>query len=205
MLGELWFNLQPILAGVALPAFLMGAAFPLANALVQRAEHSVGRRAGTLYLANTVGAVAGSLATGFILLPSLGMQTSASILAVTATLAIAPLYLVARALAPAASVTSLASIASPVVSGLVAGLALALWLQLPSGFILRRAQSFPDGEGRVLAISEGVNEVIAITETPQRGRLLVTNGHPMAGTDPLGQRYMSDAAGWRYSSPTCFT
>jgi len=190
MLGELWFNLQPILAGVALPAFLMGAAFPLANALVQRAEHSVGRRAGTLYLANTVGAVAGSLATGFILLPSLGMQTSASILAVTATLAIAPLYLVARALAPAASVTSLASIASPVVSGLVAGLALALWLQLPSGFILRRAQSFPDGEGRVLAISEGVNEVIAITETPQRGRLLVTNGHPMAGTDPLGQRYM---------------
>lgn len=188
--GEVWFNIQPMLAGVALPAFLMGAAFPLANALVQRAEHSVGRRAGTLYLANTVGAVAGSLATGFILLPSIGMQTSASVLAVTALLAIAPLYIVARALAPAASAPALASIAPPIASGLVGGLALALWLELPAGFILRRVQSFPDGGGRVLAITEGVNEVIAITEAPQSGRLLVTNGHPMAGTDPLGQRYM---------------
>ena len=38
----------------------------------------VARRAGGLYLANTVGAVCGSLATGFFLLPWLGIQTSAA-------------------------------------------------------------------------------------------------------------------------------
>ena len=43
------------------PAFFSGAAFPLANAIVQRSRESVGRRAGLLYLANTCGGVAGSL------------------------------------------------------------------------------------------------------------------------------------------------
>ena len=58
----------------------MGFSFPLANAIIQRAEQSVGRRAGILYLANTAGAVCGSLAAGFILLPLHGLQQSATIL-----------------------------------------------------------------------------------------------------------------------------
>ena len=43
---ELWFNARPILSEVAVPALLMGFSFPLANAIIQRAEPSVGRRAG---------------------------------------------------------------------------------------------------------------------------------------------------------------
>ena len=69
-----------MLLEVALPALLMGFSFPLANALIQRAERSVGRRAGVLYLSNTAGAVCGSLAAGFLLLPALGMQGSATVL-----------------------------------------------------------------------------------------------------------------------------
>ena len=38
------------------------------------ASSLVGRRAGVLYLSNTVGAVCGSLAAGFLLLPALGIQ-----------------------------------------------------------------------------------------------------------------------------------
>src|SRR5471030_506374 len=79
--AELWFNARPILVEVGLPALLMGFAFPLANAMIQRAEESVGRRAGLLYLSNTVGAVCGSLAAGFLLLPATGIQRSAAILA----------------------------------------------------------------------------------------------------------------------------
>jgi hypothetical protein len=62
------------LAMVALPALLSGAAYPLANALVQKRVESVGARAGALYLGNTVGSVAGSLLGGFWLLPAFGMQ-----------------------------------------------------------------------------------------------------------------------------------
>ena len=91
-LTELWFNAKPMLLEVGLPALLMGFAFPLANAIVQRAEESVGRRAGVLYLANMCGAVFGSLATGFVLLPATGIQTSAAVLTIIAALAIVPLY-----------------------------------------------------------------------------------------------------------------
>src|SRR5436190_421817 len=91
-LTELWFNAKPMLLEVGLPALLMGFTFPLANAIVQRAEESVGRRAGVLYLANMCGAVCGSLATGFVLLPATGIQTSAAVLTIVAALAIVPLY-----------------------------------------------------------------------------------------------------------------
>jgi spermidine synthase len=83
-LTEIWFNARPIILIAALPALLMGFAFPLANAIVQRTEERVGRRAGALYLANTLGAVCGSLATGFLLLPMFGIQRSATVLMVAA-------------------------------------------------------------------------------------------------------------------------
>ena len=59
--------------------------------IVQSVEAAVGRRAGVLYAANTVGAVCGSLATGYLLLPHIGMQGSAAVLAGVAVCAIVPL------------------------------------------------------------------------------------------------------------------
>src|SRR6185503_15035718 len=59
--GELWFNGRPMLIEVAVPSLLMGFSFPLANGIIQRSQRSVGSRAGILYLANTAGAVVGSL------------------------------------------------------------------------------------------------------------------------------------------------
>ena len=56
----------------------------------------VGRRAGVLYLANTAGAVAGSLVAGFLLLPVLGLQGSATVLMLAAALGLIPLYLAGR-------------------------------------------------------------------------------------------------------------
>jgi spermidine synthase len=183
---ETWFNARPILAEVAIPALLMGLAFPLANAVVQRAEATVGRRAGLLYLANTAGAVFGSLAAGFWLLPAAGLQTSATTLAAVGAFAVLPFWI----LSTADHGLRTADRRLPTVAAAgAAALALALWLQLPADHVIRRAQALPPG-AQLLALSEGVNETIAVTEAPDRGRALLTNGHPMAGTDPLGQRYM---------------
>ena len=175
---EIWFNAGPMLMEVAVPALLMGFSFPLANAVIQRAESSVGRRAGVLYLANTAGAVCGSLAAGLLLLPALGLQLSATILMSVAALAVVPLYLAARPQAWALPA-----------SLVVGGGALALWLLLPADYVTTRAIGTPENE-RVLAISDGLTEVIAVTELPGEGRTLNTNGHPMSSTKPLSQRYM---------------
>ncbi len=179
---ELWFNAHPILIEVALPALLMGFSFPLANAIIQRAEQSVGRRAGVLYLANTAGAVCGSIAAGFILLPSLGLQQSATILMAIAALAIVPIYFSE----PGSARLRLVAMAASVV---IAAGALGLWVLVPSDFVLARALGLPKGTERVLTIDDGLTEVIAVTEAP-RGRTLVTNGHAMSSTLPPSQRYM---------------
>jgi spermidine synthase/tetratricopeptide (TPR) repeat protein len=197
-LRELWFNARPILLEVLIPALLMGLAFPLANAIIQRAERPVGRRAGILYLSNTFGAVCGSLAAGFLLLPVLGIQSSATILTTAAALAVGPLYLatdVGRALLGPSSSAASNKTRPPyplafAVSILVAGGAIGLWLRLPSNYLITRALELPMRHERLLTLSEGVTEVIAITEEPGTGRTLFTNGHRMSSTAPLSQRYM---------------
>jgi len=177
-IAELWFNAWPMLTELAIPALLMGFSFPLANGVIQRVEASVGRRAGILYLANTAGAVAGSLATGFVLLPILGLQGSATILMIVAGLAILPLYLTGP--------RPLRALGAPLA---VAGAALVLWLWLPSDYVTLRALGAPDAGERRLIVSDGLTELVAVTESPA-GRTLVTNGHAMSSTLPLSQRYM---------------
>src|SRR5437667_251153 len=43
---------------------------------------------------------------------------------------------------------------------------------------------------RLLTVSEGLNEILAVTDIPGKGRRLLTNGHPMSATTRLSQRYM---------------
>ena len=191
-LQELWYNAQPILLEVGLPALFMGCSFPLANAVVQRAEQAVGRRAGVLYLANTAGAVAGSLVAGYVLLPALGMQQSATVLALAGGAAIAPLYL-ASASAQGSGETRRAALipaGALLLAVLLAGGALGAWLVLPSDYLLRRSLPVQGGRERLVSVSEGVSEIIAVTEADGLGRGLITNGHPMSSTAPLDQRYM---------------
>jgi spermidine synthase len=179
-LTELWFNLRPMLPEVALPALLMGFSFPLANALIQRAEESVGRRAGVLYLANTLGAVGGSLLAGFVLLPMFGLQTSTTVLMLVAAVGLLPLRLATRdsGLGIRESIPAVMAIA-PLVA----------WLLLPNDYVITRALPKPEAGERVINQSEGVNEIVTVTQTPL-GRRLMTNGHSMSATYPLSQRYM---------------
>lgn len=180
-LADLWFNVRPMLLEIGLPALLAGFAYPLANALVQRSEAAVGRRAGVLYLANTAGAVAGSVVTGYLLLPLLGMQGAAAALALAGTLAIVPLVLYSREVK-----TGLGAVG-------IAVAALAAWFALPSDHMLGRArvpQTRSAQPEQTLVTSEGATELIQVVEIPGLGRGLVTNGHAMASTAPLDQRYM---------------
>ncbi len=184
-LVELWFNLRPMLLEVAVPALVGGCAFPLANAIVQRSATAVGTRAGVLYAANTAGAVLGSLTTGYLLLPRFGMQGTAAVLAAAAVLAIVPLYLSRR--------EDGEQLRGRLVLGgavLVPGVALLLWLMLPADFLLARAIGPRDTNERLLTVSEGPDELLAIVEAAGRGRGLLTNGHAMSSTARLDQRYM---------------
>ncbi|HSD79985.1 MAG TPA: fused MFS/spermidine synthase, partial [Solirubrobacteraceae bacterium] len=68
--------LEFLLSGALIlgPALLSGAVFPLAVRLAAAGRASAGRVVGRLYALNTVGAIAGSFAGGFLLLPAAGIR-----------------------------------------------------------------------------------------------------------------------------------
>lgn len=59
-----------------LPTALMGATLPVLSSYYARDLRSLGLRVGSLYSLNTFGAVIGAAATGFFLIPGLGMQAT---------------------------------------------------------------------------------------------------------------------------------
>ena len=64
-----------LIAAAMLPMTLgFGAAFPLAVGLVVRDERPVAADVAAVYIANTLGAIAGALAGGFLLIPRLGLE-----------------------------------------------------------------------------------------------------------------------------------
>ena len=58
------------------PTVLLGMTFPLVARLFTQSLYRVGSGVGSSYAANTVGAVAGAFAGGFILIPNLGVQNT---------------------------------------------------------------------------------------------------------------------------------
>ncbi|HEY3174890.1 MAG TPA: fused MFS/spermidine synthase [Candidatus Polarisedimenticolia bacterium] len=96
------------LAGLVLlaPTTLMGATLPILSAHLERHPAARGPRdggdasgtgAGALYAANTIGAVAGTALTGFLLLPLIGLKASAFVAAGANLAAAAAAFYLARA------------------------------------------------------------------------------------------------------------
>lgn len=185
--GDFAFNLGPIVAEVGLAALLMGFGYPLGNVVVQRAEAHVGRRAGVLYLANTAGAVAGAALTGFALLPGLGLQGTAGLLAALGASAIVPLAWLWRADGRAGRPQGGGWFFA---SAVASAAALVGWMLLPPTLLLDRALGRAESRGQRLVLDEAVTEIVEVTETRDGVRWLLTNGHPMSSTAPLAQRYM---------------
>ena len=68
---------------VFVPTLLLGAAFPVALLLIVGAKH-VGRDVGAVVAANTTGGIFGTLLTGFVLVPRIGLVRTLSLLAIAA-------------------------------------------------------------------------------------------------------------------------
>jgi spermidine synthase len=197
LLAEIGIHLTAIVEVVGLPSFFMGAAYPLANAMVQDREGSVGRRAGWLYLANALGSVSGSTATGFLLLPALGQKWSLFALMIAALGSLLPVGIAARKKIFLTHEHRRPALALACGLGLVIAL-LAGWSRTPAdGLVLKsfRAAARPAVRDALrppylVATSEGPLESIVILDVAGQGRTLYTNGHPMSSTAPGEQRYM---------------
>ena len=134
---------------------------------------------GLLYLANTAGAVCGSLAAGYLLLPRLGHADGGRACSRRwRAAAILPLWWRGASRGAGAG-RGRCRPRSPS----------ARWTAAAADYVLRRALVVPRGQSRARARARASTEVIAVVEAA-RGRALLTNGHAMSSTAPLDQRYM---------------
>lgn len=97
LLSEPWFLASFGLVALGPAAVVMGALFPVAATIVGTGHPDAGRRVGLVYGANVLGAIAGSLAAGLILIPTLGAQRTLWLLAAGNALAGAIVLLLAPA------------------------------------------------------------------------------------------------------------
>jgi spermidine synthase len=78
------------------PTLLLGALFPLVVRIISRNEISMGRTVGTAYAANTIGSIIGSFASGFVLVPWLGLLDSLRLCAALNFVVAAALFIALR-------------------------------------------------------------------------------------------------------------
>jgi spermidine synthase len=146
----------------ALPASLMmGATFPVAARLWAAGANRLGARLGGVYAANVTGAILGSLAGGFVLVPMFGAHVA--LLALAASNVALGVWLLwvssGRRLAPAAA---------------LAGLAIVVWGAVqPSVHTQVFGQRYP-GQN-LLWYDEGLENTVSIARGPTGIRTLFTN------------------------------
>ncbi len=159
---------------VMLPAtLLMGLLFPIAAKVCIPRIEQLGRGVGTVYAANTLGAIAGALVAGFVLLPLLGTYRSIQVLA-WVNIAVGAVVL---ALDPAAQARKKAV---RTVGGLALGLALTLLL--PAGLFVELFH-WSEPNSRLLYWDEGAGATVSVHQKQDGVRILKVNGGGEVPTD----------------------
>jgi len=91
---------------LAAPAAAMGATFPIASRWMVRGAASAAQDAGGLYAANALGAAAGAVLAGFVLIPALGLNGSTWVGVALNITAAAGAFAIARSAVPSADTAS---------------------------------------------------------------------------------------------------
>lgn len=155
-------------------ALLMGIAFPIGLHLWASQGRQTAERVGLFYSLNVAGAIVGSLAGGFLLLPRLGSEASLALLAAISFISGIALLVVDRS--PRVGRLAVGAVASAVFGW-------AVWTS-PDPFVQFMAQRYA-GTGLVWK-EEGVEATVVVHQlgSGPNSRLLMTiNGNHQAGTD----------------------
>ena len=187
-----WLTFQLDLArclwAVLPAACFWGASFPLALAAAAPRHEDRARMVGSIYAANTAGAIAGAVFFSVILIPAAGTLWAERILISAAALA-AMLVLLTRlrAESPAAGrgAAITAAVAVPVVAALLAYTAPPVPTEL---FAFGRTIMSPVYEPKMLYAGEGLNSSIAVSENEDGYRFFHVSGKTEASNYPVDMR-----------------
>ncbi len=159
-------------------AILWGASFPLALAAVATKDQDQGRLVGGVYAANTLGAIAGSLTAGLVLIVLVGTQRAQQLLVLVA--ALSGLWLLAEAKLNAAALGAAA---------LAAGLLTLTVRPVPGVFVAYgRYTASQLGQSEIIYMGEGWNASVAVSERANGVRNYHNAGKVQASSEPQDMR-----------------
>ena len=154
---------------VSLPStILWGASFPLALAAVAQRGQDPGRLVGGVYAANTVGAIVGALATGLLLLGTVGSQIAQQVLIGFAAVSGVLLLVGVSSRRGSTGVLSVRAAATLVVGVCVSAVLLAFVVPPLPGLLVAygRYAATWFGINQVIYVGEGVTAAVAVSRTP---------------------------------------
>jgi spermidine synthase len=188
------------------PTLLLGALFPLVVKIISRNEQATGRSVGDAYSANTLGSIVGSFASGFVLIPWLGLLGSLKLCVALNFVIAAALFFVAKKHGKAkrtdknaatrwrVSFSQIAAAAASVLLIMTVALSEVPWnSDLMSSAVYRYAPSMSkfsrqdfanyikDGQGETIFYKEGITATVAVQKLGN-DRVLKVNGKPEAST-----------------------
>jgi spermidine synthase len=167
---------------VMLPgAILWGASFPLALASVAERGQDSARLVGGVYAANTVGAIAGALLTGLVLIGFFGSQLAQQVLIGIAALSGLILLTGTPSAIPAPAFIIIAAVG--------AGLLVRSVPQVPGILIAygRYAATWV-GQNEIIYQGEGITASVAVSQTPNGVRNYHNAGKVQASSEPQDMR-----------------
>jgi spermidine synthase len=172
---------------ILLPAVLWGASFPFALAAAARAAEDTGRSSAYVYAANTIGAILGSLAVSFWIIPSYGSAWAARLLGLFAGVSAAVVF---RALARAAASSGKPVQVVPPAWALGLGaLSAALVPTLSQVFLAHgRYIWWVDSRDRYPYVSEGAASTVAVHVAPDGYKNFHVAGRVEATNNPSDLR-----------------
>jgi spermidine synthase len=183
-----WYTFQIDLARVVWailpPTLLWGASFPLALGAVASRDSDSAQVVGSVYAANTAGAIIGALAFSMILIPWIGTQQSERVLiviaAASALVVLAPLAWSLRSIDGGISLAASMVLIGFLVWGVSA---------IPPDLIAwgRRIMT-SSGSAHVLYTGEGMNSSIAISVWSDGATQFHVSGKVEASTEPYDMR-----------------
>jgi len=176
---------------VMLPSTLLwGASFPLALGAVAVRGGDPGRLVGGVYAANTVGAIVGALATGLVLLGTVGSQAAQQVLIGIAAVA-GLLLLVGVNGAPGRQTASAGRRAALLVAGVsLAGFLLARVVPPLPGLLVAygRFAATWVGINEIVYVGEGITAAVAVSRTPEGVLNYHNAGKIQASSEPQDMR-----------------
>ncbi|MBT8111240.1 MAG: fused MFS/spermidine synthase [Gammaproteobacteria bacterium] len=160
-----------------IPAVFMGILFPLGVRIYARDVDRIGAKAGNTFFSNTLGCVLGSLLTGFVLIPFLGMWNT-TLLLINLSLLIAVAFLL-RGRRPARAQWASLVVVAAVANLLVFTDSKTFHAELKGRDLRTAAEGFD-----VIYYAEGLSGTVTAVE---RGnyRGLFVDGQNVSGTDPV--------------------